>query len=144
MLPDELDDFGEEWRAIPGYKDYLISESGHVYQKPRVLPDGRHWKGKMLKESMKSGKYRSLGLQVDGVWGNRYIHHLVAETFIGPRPDGMKVLHIDEDNLNNHRSNLRYGTQSENIRQAYASGRKKYYNRHTGQFMDKMDPAAAR
>lgn len=30
------------------------------------------------------------------------VHVIVAEAFIGPRPDGMQVDHIDRDGTNNH------------------------------------------
>lgn len=43
------------------------------------------------------------------------VHVLVAETFIGPRPDGMQIDHIDRDGTNNHVSNLRYVTPAENV-----------------------------
>ena len=42
------------------------------------------------------------------------IHHLVAEVFIGARPEGKVLDHIDRNKLNNHFSNLRYVTISEN------------------------------
>ena len=32
---------------------------------------------------------------------NIYIHHLVLLTFVGPRPEGMEVRHLDGDPLNN-------------------------------------------
>ena len=43
-----------------------------------------------------------------------FIHHLVAETFIEPRPKGMVVDHIDGDKNNNILSNLRYVDNTEN------------------------------
>jgi hypothetical protein len=36
------------------------------------------------------------------------IHHLVAETFIGKRPENLVIDHIDGDCTNNRVSNLRY------------------------------------
>ena len=44
----------------------------------------------------------------------RIVAHAVAEAFLGPRPKGLLVLHEDDDKTNNHASNLRYGTKSEN------------------------------
>lgn len=43
------------------------------------------------------------------------IHHLVAETFIKPRPEGMVIDHIDGKKSNNNSSNLRYLTNLDNI-----------------------------
>lgn len=42
------------------------------------------------------------------------VHRLVALAFLGERPEGMVIDHIDRDKMNNHISNLRYCTQSEN------------------------------
>jgi len=51
---------------------------------------------------------------------NFMIHTLVAHYFIGPRPmiDGKpaNIDHINRNSLDNHVSNLRYGTQAQNIR----------------------------
>ena len=44
----------------------------------------------------------------------RYIHRLVAETFIGTIPQGSIVNHIDGDKLNNHLENLEIVDGKEN------------------------------
>lgn len=44
------------------------------------------------------------------------VHNLVAETFIGPIPEGMEVDHIDRDPTNNAVCNLRICTHKENMR----------------------------
>lgn len=43
-----------------------------------------------------------------------YIHELVAETFIGKRPTGMVIDHINRNKQDNHVRNLRYCTRLEN------------------------------
>ena len=45
---------------------------------------------------------------------NFYIHKLVAETFLGPIPEGKVVDHIDRNPTNNHYKNLRYITHKQN------------------------------
>jgi len=55
-----------------------------------------------------------------GVWvrkyGNIKVHRAVCEAFHGPSPfDGAVVIHLDEDALNNRPSNLKWGTQKENL-----------------------------
>lgn len=42
------------------------------------------------------------------------VHSLVAGAFIGPRPDGQQVRHLDGDRANPRLVNLAYGTQAEN------------------------------
>lgn len=48
--------------------------------------------------------------------GWQYVHELVAEAFIGPRPSGMVVDHIDRNPRNNAPSNLRYVSVADNTR----------------------------
>jgi hypothetical protein len=39
-----------------------------------------------------------------------YVHQLVAEAWIGEKPQGMGVAHIDRNRKNNHFTNLRFLT----------------------------------
>jgi hypothetical protein len=104
----------EEWRWVPGFeRRYEVSNLGQVrsYMQP-----GR-W-GKLLSEP------RLLKPVVDPQTGyprvqlgrgvRRAIHSLVAEAFIGPRPEGRQVRHLDGNRGNPHLVNLAYGTQAEN------------------------------
>lgn len=53
------------------------------------------------------------------------IHHLVALAFIGPRPEGRagaRVRHLDCNPLNNHFSNLAYGTPEQDVADSIANG----------------------
>jgi hypothetical protein len=52
----------------------------------------------------------------------RDIHDLVALAFLGPRPAGMVINHIDGNKTNNVPSNLEYVTQKENIAHSYRTG----------------------
>nr|WP_232111245.1 HNH endonuclease signature motif containing protein [Nocardia wallacei] len=54
------------------------------------------------------------GLKLGTVRKLRTAHSLVAEAFIGPRPEGLQVCHNDGDPTNNMLANLRYDTPSEN------------------------------
>lgn len=69
-------------------------------------------RGKMLRPGLASTGYRSVSL----CGKSRNVHELVAAAFIGPRPDGCVIDHIDADRTNNHFSNLRYVTQMVNMR----------------------------
>ena len=44
-----------------------------------------------------------------------FLHNVVAECWIGPEPVGLEVDHIDRNSLNNHYTNLRYVTRSQNM-----------------------------
>ncbi len=50
------------------------------------------------------------------------IHVVVALAFLGPRPDGHEVDHIDNNRQNNHISNLRWISASENNKKSYEVG----------------------
>lgn len=43
-----------------------------------------------------------------------YVHHLMAEAFLGPRPEGFMVLHKDDNGFHNVIDNIRYGDRDEN------------------------------
>jgi hypothetical protein len=55
----------------------------------------------------------------------RYVHHLVLEAFVGPRPKGMECCHWDDDATNNRLSNLRWGTRLDNMQDRIRNGRAK-------------------
>ncbi len=65
----------------------------------------------------------------DGYWGvnpaggpHRKVHHLVLETFIGPRPEGLWGLHKNDVNTDNDVDNLVWGLPKENTAMRIANG----------------------
>lgn len=48
---------------------------------------------------------------------------VVAECWLGEKPDGLQIDHIDRNSLNNDYRNLRYVTQSENMKNRVLSNR---------------------
>jgi len=52
------------------------------------------------------------------------VHDLVAEAFIGDRPDGMAIAHRDGNSVNNLPANLRYCSYRENEADKAAHGTK--------------------
>src|SRR5690606_15066309 len=55
-----------------------------------------------------------VALCMDGKATSRYVHELVLEAFIGPRPRGHQCCHRDGDGLNNSVENLRWDTRAGN------------------------------
>jgi hypothetical protein len=60
---------------------------------------------------MAGSGYRSAKL---GRAAQVYVHHLVLEAFVGPRPAGRQAAHGDGDKANNVVTNLRWATRKEN------------------------------
>lgn len=119
--PDEP----EEWRPVVGHEDhYSVSSHGRVRRDkggqgikrstPYIMKATPHSKKGAL----------SVGICVNGKQRTRLIHHLVAEAFIGPRPEGEEVNHKDGKTFNNVVSNLEYCTGIENMAHAVANNLK--------------------
>lgn len=122
----------ERWLPIPGYEGtYSVSEAGRVRSEDRIVTftDGRqrHYPQCELKLcASKDNPYLQVRL---GKGNSRYVHHLVAQAFIGPRPPGLDVLHANDIHTDNRAVNLSYGTRSQNIYDAVANGRHGMANR---------------
>lgn len=105
----------EEWRTVIGHVGYEVSNLGNV----------RSWRSPGLTKALAAqprvlrltpavgGRYHLVTLAEPRM--KRYVHHLVADAFIGRRPDGMVVAHYDGNGLNNRVENLRYATDVENM-----------------------------
>ena len=105
----------EVWKKIPNCRrDYLVSNTGKVVSLFSGSPK------EMRSHAVGSGY---LGVSIcRSPSRNCYVHILVAEAFIGPRPRGHEVNHRDGNKLNNHVDNLEYVTRSENCLHAYRLG----------------------
>ena len=115
-------DVSEEWRDVIGWEAlYQVSNLGAVRSKGRVVKTKAGWSftkpGRLLKQCCNhSREIYTVNLQ-DGPRKamSTNVAWLVAEAFIGPRPDGMVVRHGAKGRSCNKVSNLSYGTQSQNM-----------------------------
>lgn len=104
----------ETWLPVGDHPMYEVSDHGNV----RSLYTS--WRGRrVLRPATRKHGYKMVVLHnPDGPHKGRYIHRLVAESFL-PNPQGLPVVHHKDANPgNNHVSNLEWTTQKENIRQA--------------------------
>lgn len=110
----------EEWRPVDGFPDYQVSDLGRVLStRPR-----RGYRGPtVLRQTLGPNGYRAVTLySAPQVQSQRSVHSLVAQAFVGRRPEGMEVRHLDGDRMNNRASNLAYGTKSDNHYDQVAHG----------------------
>jgi hypothetical protein len=103
------------WKPIPTFPGYFVSDDGRVLSRkrkqPRLLSIATDREGRPL-----------VALRQDGRLVTRRVHVLMLLAFVGPRPDGHVIRHLDGDPTNNILSNLAYGTHSDNGFDAVAHG----------------------
>jgi hypothetical protein len=98
----------EVWQDIPGYEGrYLASNLGHI-----AVKRGGELVGRKLQNRRRGGQ----GYLSFSTYDRRTIlvHKAVALAFLGPRPPGHIIRHLDNDSHNNAVTNLRYGLPREN------------------------------
>ena len=105
----------ENWKQISGYEDYDVSDQGRA----RSLKFG---KIKILKPDNNGCGYLRVHLYIKGKRTTRTVHSLVAEAFIGPRPEGCEVNHKDGIKCHNEATNLEWMTPAENTAHAERMG----------------------
>lgn len=112
---------------IPEWPGYHISNLGEVYSSKKPGARGElETELKPMSPRITKG-YRRVGLRSnDGRKHMKKVAHLVIETFIGPKPHGMVVDHIDGNRLNDSLNNLQYISRSTNIRKAYKQNRNSF------------------
>lgn len=100
-----------EWREIN--QDYIVSSDGQICSRT----SGRL---KTMKPRAGGRGYRIVTIWLDRIASTRYIHRLVAEAFLPPRPSPKhEINHKDGDRANNRASNLEWVTRSENLRHRF-------------------------
>jgi hypothetical protein len=110
----------EEWKSIPGWDGfYNISDQGQIKSLARTLIRSNgvpmRVRERILRQGQDTSGYQQIALRRLGEATSYKVHILVALTFIGPRPPGMEVMHLDSVKSHNYVSNLAYGTRSENL-----------------------------
>ena len=110
-----------DWKIIHGFEDYEVSRHGQV----RRATAGRGTTiGQIIKpHTQTSTGYPDVRLRKDGRTYSMAIHRLVAAAFLGNKPEGQQIRHLDGNRLNASAENLRYGTAIENAQDKIRHGR---------------------
>jgi hypothetical protein len=112
-MPSADDLPGERWLPVEDFEGYEVSDLGRV----RSWNPDHPWRPvpRLLTLSPNKKEYLRVGLlDGEGRVRTRTVHRLVMCAFVGPRPRGKQVRHLDGDKSNNALTNLRYGTASQN------------------------------
>lgn len=118
----------EDVRDVVGYEGlYAVTRDGRIYSHSRVINTchgaTRLMKGRWLKPAKDGGGYLFVGLCREGTVKPTKIHRIVAEAFLENKDGKPAVNHIDNNNQNNHASNLEWCTNKENMQHCSRSGR---------------------
>lgn len=108
-----------EFRKIPSLKFlYEVSEDGRVFRNVKSKKQN-----KIIVDYHHAEKgYCFTFICRDGVVQRIPIARVVAECWLGAKPEGMEIDHADRNSLNNHYKNLRYVTKSEQMKNRDHSG----------------------
>lgn len=85
--------------------DFQVSEDGETIINLRT--------GNVLRPFTDKDGYKMTSARLHGKKINIRVHQLVAAAFLGERPNGFVIDHIDRNRANNHYKNLRYVSLSE-------------------------------
>jgi hypothetical protein len=100
-----------EWRAVVGFQDYAVSENGDVV---RVVDGKTRKAGHVLTPKKESTGHLRVKLSINGKKQLVSVHRIVAMAFHGEPVAGQVCRHLDGNPMNNHFTNLKWGTCLEN------------------------------
>ena len=121
-------------KSVPHFPGYFCDETGNVYSQ-------KTYKIRRLKPPTSKGHYPHLVLRREMKSVTVLVPHLVAETFLGPRPPGMVINHKDGDKGNSAAQNLEWVTSGENNSHAYRT-KLRHRTRADQCYQYKLDDAA--
>lgn len=99
----------ERWLPVADFPEYEVSDAGRIRRDGSLIRVFRNKKG-----------YEGVCLRCRGGRTTRLVHRIVMEAFVGVRPAGMVVNHLNSVRHDNRLANLEYTTQKLNVRQGMA------------------------
>lgn len=121
------DSLNEEWREIPNFPTYSVSNLGRLRRDPhKTFNKGnnsfQYCKGGILKLCDDGKGYLKVGTYINGRYKSLYVHQAVMWAFVGKQEKGMEVRHLNSNPSDNRLENLSYGTKSDNMQDAVKIG----------------------
>jgi hypothetical protein len=105
----------ETWEIIPDLNGlYEASNFGEIRSFTAMS------KGSTLRQQINNSGYKRV--MISFLRKYAYVHHLIALTYIGERPIGYDINHINGNKLDNRPENLEYITRKENMAHAKRLG----------------------
>ena len=98
---------------------YEVNENGTIF---RNVKSKKQNKIVLDMHHSKKGYYKT-SVRFKGKTKRVMLHTVVAECWLGERPKNMSIEHIDRNSHNNHYTNLRYVTHSEQMKKKQLSDR---------------------
>lgn len=124
---------------IPGFPGYLASPDGRIF----TMVHGRGKRSEPLELVRLPDRGGYPRVRIRGTWHT--VHKLIALTFVGPRPSGTEVRHLDGARSNARAENLAYGTAQENAADRVRHGTQMYgQDSHRSRWPDSVVNSAVR
>lgn len=132
-MPKVGERFAEQWKDAVGFEGlYQVSSFGRVKSVARSVPSSSRWGTPCIRRLPEKIMHPTpqdayghllVNLQKGGETHRKWVHHLVLEAFVGPRPTGMECRHFpSNDPTNNRLDNLQWGTPKQNGEDRVAMG----------------------
>ena len=121
MINEGQNEILEEWRSVPNFPGYEVSNLGHFRSYHKA--GGGLWPNpRILKGWIRSDKYVGVALRKNGKTYDFCLHQLILEAFVGPCPSGEECRHLNGIYSDPRLENLKWGTRKENVADSYLHG----------------------
>jgi hypothetical protein len=125
-------------KVVPGHSDYAADTEGNVYtRRPKggnkLIPYGQAvGPFRPMKPEKMPGNYLRVRIGADGAPARVgvMVHRVIAHTFLGMRPEGYVIAHLNGDPTDNRLCNLAYVTPAENKAHELVHGTRYQGDRH--------------
>lgn len=127
MVPENNVQPADFWNAVYEFEDhYVVNQNGQIAKVARIViqSDGmlNSIQERMLKTRINNWGYEEVRLRKDNKTHTRFVHRLVAQSFL-PNPDNKPyVNHKNGKKTDNRCENLEWVSHKENIQHAYDTG----------------------